>query len=100
MNAVNSSQWTRHGRKKHDGELVTDAKKHDSELVTENSLWRVHRVTSSLVTAEFEWIAHVAPPAHALSWVMNEMAYTRLAIPLVVTRGRINYQPSMQQRGK
>jgi len=44
---VNSSRakqktwrWTRHRREKN-----------DSELVTENSLWRVHRVTSSLVTA-------------------------------------------------
>ena len=62
MNAVNSSQWTRHGRKKHDGELVTDAKKHDSELVTENSLWRVHRVTSSLVTLILHWWHYTCTP--------------------------------------
>ena len=53
MNAVNSSQWTRHGRKKHDGELVTDAIKmtvNSSQKIPcdEFTEWRVHWLPGQL----------------------------------------------------
>ena len=59
MNAVNSSQWTRHGwKKKHDGELVTDAKKmtvNSSQKIPcdEFTVWRVHWLPSLGPTCYF-----------------------------------------------